>query len=81
MIIIEFMRNFLKNIFYVVLRFPFWLITARDCDHCKYHDYLLYDCGIADTCRIGNREKEDVCKSTVTRKYFERKWHVKEKKN
>lgn len=73
MIIYESFVKLFKSITYNILRFFVWIITARDCDHCKYNELMLYELGVCNVCRIGNRESEEVCKKSITRKYFKRK--------
>lgn len=36
MILLEFVQSVLKKIFYFTLRPIIWIITARDCRHCKH---------------------------------------------
>lgn len=63
MIIIE----FLKWLFWQIVRFFVWVITARDCEHCK-HSYIGF-WGI----RCGRYQKEcDECLRSIKRKYFEK---------
>ena len=63
MIIIE----FLGNCFRYICRFFVWVITARDCEHCK-HGYIGF-WGI----QCGKHQIEcDDCLRSIKRKYFEK---------
>lgn len=64
MIIIE----AIKNAFWLIARFFYWIVTARDCAHCKWcEDNLLYFiCGRTD-------EKREACRKSIRRVAFERK--------
>ena len=65
MILIEKIRWLIHN----VARFFVWFITARDCEHCTHYKYYLFQ---VRECDRGINDKLD-CKSTVTRRHFERK--------
>lgn len=69
MIIIEFLLRLIYYIFYLLARPVIWLITARDCRHCKYggcnHQGTAY-------CRRDYCVEED-CKEVPWRRNFERK--------
>ncbi len=59
------------NILKPLIRFPYWLITARDCRHCK-HSYWrnLYSLNCSKSGKDCYRTE---CYKTITRKDFERK--------
>lgn len=65
MIIIEYIGEIIKSI----VRFFVWIITARDCDHCKNCRYTLF---ASKFCAL-SWEIEEKCKSTPHRCHFERK--------
>jgi hypothetical protein len=65
MIIIEFLFGIIKFIGFWVLRFLFWIITARDCKHCKYSYF--------GSCRLTTYiPQKEACRKSITRKYFEK---------
>lgn len=58
----------IKNACWSIARFFYWVITARDCAHCKWgDDNLLYF-----TCWRTN-EKHKACMKSIRRVAFERK--------
>ena len=65
MILLEFIFGIIKK----VLRFFVWLITARDCEHCKYGTFTKWGWW----CNINEFEKKKTCKTTVMRCYFKRR--------
>lgn len=70
MILLEFMWWSIKTIFWFVARPIIWIITARDCRHCKNgRTNHMGDC----FCGFHNPTKEAACKETPWRCYFERK--------
>lgn len=82
MILIELVVNFLKFVCYSSARFVVWIITARDCKHCKHG---VLHCGYAYDEYECLKAKEEVettyeyykkvmeYKNSITRKCFERK--------
>lgn len=58
------------NILKPLIRFPYWIITARDCQHCKHYAWWN---------RCDHCDKYDsnccftACYQTITRKDFKRK--------
>lgn len=88
MIIIEAIRNFVVFIWTFlikpVIRTVFWLITARDCHHCKYHKYDRQGNGkryYHFCCKVGTTKNYHTkCYYTITRKDFEKKQKKKRKK-
>ena len=71
MSIIEFIINCINNICYSILRFPYWIITARDCRHCKNSKSNFLISG--DTLYCGKGWQSEIeCKHTIKRKYFEK---------
>ena len=72
MIIYEWFVTVCKAILYCICRLPYWLITARDCKHCKNGkiNFLLH--GDEIYCGKGLEHGHE-CKNTITRKNFERK--------
>ena len=73
MIIIEFLWYLIKFLFYYITRPFIWLITARDCKHCKHaafnHQGYCFCNGVG--------VDEDECKSTSWRCNFKRSCWVK----
>lgn len=67
MIIIEFLWKTVK----ALARLVFWLITARDCRHCKYSKeaYCDLECHHDKNTRYGKNR----CRSTIWRCDFKRK--------
>ena len=82
MILIELAVNFLKFACYGLARFIVWVITARDCKHCKYG---VQECGYACdeyVCLKAKAKSETTYeyykivqeyRDSITRKCFERK--------
>ena len=70
MILLEFMWWLIKFLFYCVARPIIWVITARDCRHCKHsctnHMGQCY-------CGFGEHHYKYECKRTPWRCNFERK--------
>ncbi len=83
MILIEFICKFAEWLWkYIVkpfIRFPYWLATARDCNHCKYYKQasLGNTCICVPCCFKNDQIKCDRtrCYHTIVRKDFERKKH------
>ena len=80
MIIIEAIINTAKAIFKPVIKGLVWIITARDCDHCKHFEInpsmsvkRRDQCAKYNKCVYGTK-----CYNTITRKDFERKCYIKE---
>ena len=81
-ILVEFVINFIRSFCVCTARFFVWIITARDCKHCKYgmlnywytgEDYICLKAD-TETNRIDEYYKKVLeCTGTITRKYFERK--------
>lgn len=70
MIIIEYLVLFVKCVLYALVRFPYWVITARDCKRCKHSMISIFGntyCGLEDT------DKKDMCFNSITMKHFERR--------
>lgn len=61
MILIEAIQNLVR----LALRFLVWIVTARDCEHCKFY-YVVFG---TKCCKNPHTE---CCINTITRKYFER---------
>lgn len=60
--------EFFKICFWFIARFFFWIITARDCEHCKHYQRgILY----GFVCKKRTTEMLD-CLNSIKRKYFER---------
>lgn len=58
--------------FWSICRFFFWIITARDCEHCANRgEEYLYGLSCRYRCDLGGWTKEE-CENTITRKYFKR---------
>lgn len=72
MIIYEFFVGLSKLIMYCILRFPIWIITARDCKHCKYSRFIRYTYDDEYECCLTIEDCCE-CKDTIMRKYFKRK--------
>ncbi|MDE6492799.1 MAG: hypothetical protein K2L37_06605 [Lactobacillus sp.] len=74
MILIEALKNLAvgiwKNILIPLVRFPYWLITARDCKRCK-HSYW-FNRYILNCSNGGKACYRTECYKTITRKDFER---------
>lgn len=64
MIILEFLESALLN----VARFFVWIVTARDCKHCKHYQRGIL---FGYVCEKRTSEMSD-CLGSVTRKYFEK---------
>lgn len=81
MIIIEFLWDVLREACYYIPRFIIWIITARDCKHCKYREELYcsyYDDKWTCSCNriFSNAEEQkfyESCMSTPWRCNFKRK--------
>ena len=73
MILIEFFGNILKFTWYCIARFFVWIITARDCKHCKYGkcEYFTYD--VKWMCTREDMRHQRKCDNSITKVYFERK--------
>lgn len=70
MIIIEFICKVICKIYFKVARFVVWIITARDCKHCKHRKYnWWYKCYC---CESNYTPFIDECMESVYRKNFER---------
>ncbi len=76
MIIIELIYKFVlwfwQYILKPIIRFFYWLITARDCKHCKYYNRQI----MAHRDHCSKMEKDCSCTEcyhAITRKDFERK--------
>lgn len=77
MIILEVILFFAKKLFYYTLRPIIWIVTARDCRHCKYGRWNTYSCWYCDPfgwhCGIGWIPDEEKCQSTPWRCKFKRR--------
>ena len=73
MILIEFIVETVKLIWYCIARFTVWILTARDCRHCYYGRCKgCYD-GYEWVCDIQNMVETRKCQDSITRKHFKRK--------
>ena len=77
MIILEFLWLFIKWIFYYTTRPIIWLITARDCRHCRYGVWLKvfksYYNPFNWGCDVTVCDQKYACQSTPWRCHFERR--------
>ena len=74
MIIIEFFIKAIKTIWYYIARFFVWIITARDCKHCKYgEEDDFYDGYGIWYCAREDKKYTIECMNSICRVCFERK--------
>lgn len=77
MIIIEFCVNIIKFAWYIVwhifIRFFVWIITARDCKHCKHGRQGYFYDGYEWECSKEDRRCVKECVDSITRIHFEHK--------
>ena len=80
MIIIEAIINAIRYVALHVARFIFWIITARDCKHCKYRQWNRdghewYEWGCYDYSHYDRtyHKVTSECYNTITRKKFKRR--------
>ena len=72
MIIIEFFIEVCKFLSFLFLRFFYWIVTARDCKHCKHGRLEYYYDGHEWECDRGIYMGY-WCRNTVKREHFEKR--------
>ncbi len=72
MIIIEFFIELHKFLSFCFLRFFCWIVTAKDCKHCKYGRLEHYYGGDDWECNLGI-SMGHWCRNTVKREHFEKR--------
>ena len=82
MIIIEFIAKSIKIMCWCIARFIVWIVTARDCRHCKYGELTYCYADDYYKCKKAESETNSMydytqnvmdCKNSILRKNFERK--------
>lgn len=67
MIIIEYTWLVIKNLMFCLMRFPYWLITAKDCTRCKHSCTTIWG---KTYCGLHNETYKKECINSITKPYF-----------